>query len=202
MAVSRRAVFFDKDGTLITNVPHNVDPDRIHLAPSAREALRSLSARDYALFVVTNQSGVAHGLFAEQALVGVQRRVAELMSREGRSLQGFYYCPHSPDGTVRRYAFRCPCRKPAPGLLFAAADEHRIELEESWMIGDILDDVEAGNRAGCRTILIDNGGETEWLVSAWRRPIAIVRDLLAAATFIQQFDERSCHGAARLVSDV
>src|SRR5690349_10719996 len=140
-----QAVFLDKDGTLIEDVPFNVDPDLIRLSPHAGAALRLLQQAGHGLFVVSNQSGVARGLFAEEALLAVERRLRALLLDEGVRLDGFYYCPHHPDGSVRRYATRCMCRKPMPGMLRNAAREHGIALEESWMIGDILDDVEAGN---------------------------------------------------------
>jgi len=96
-------------------------------------------------------------------------------------LAGFYYCPHHPDGSVARYAVDCGCRKPQPGMLQKAARELDIDLEHSWMVGDILDDIEAGRRAGCRTILINNGSETEWVLSPERQPHFIVSNLEEAA---------------------
>jgi D-glycero-D-manno-heptose 1,7-bisphosphate phosphatase len=115
------------------------------------------------------------GLFPEAALQAVQARLRELLQARAIPLAGFYYCPHAA-------ARRCGCRKPAPGLLVRAAREHRLRLADSWMIGDILDDVEAGRRAGCRTILVDNGNETEWRLNERRRPELIVRDLRDAAS--------------------
>jgi len=178
------AVFLDKDGTLIENLPYNVNPELIRLAPRAGEALRLLQKHGYAFFVVSNQAGVAKGLFGEQALEPVKERLRALLAEEGVRLSGFYYCPHYPTGAVARYALRCDCRKPMPGMLQAAAEQHGIELARSWMIGDILDDVEAGKRAGCRTVLIDNGNETEWVPGLYRTPELTATDLLAAAQAI------------------
>jgi histidinol-phosphate phosphatase family protein len=93
------------------------------------------------------------------------------------ALDAFYYCPHLPEAG-------CDCRKPAPGMLERAAREHGVELAQSWMIGDILDDVEAGRRAGCRTILVDNGNETEWRAGESRSPHYVARDLPQAAEII------------------
>lgn len=174
------AIFLDKDGTLIDDVPYNVDPDQISLAPKAAAALRRLAPK-YRLFVVSNQSGVAHGFFTEDALHGVQRRLRQLLRDEGVELDGFYYCPHHPSGIDLRYRSRCACRKPRPGMLLQAANEHLLDLARCWMIGDILDDIEAGHRAGCRAVLVDNGGETEWQLSEVRRPDFVVADLDAAA---------------------
>jgi D-glycero-D-manno-heptose 1,7-bisphosphate phosphatase len=179
-----RAVFLDKDGTLIEDVPYNVNPDLIKLTQGAIAGLRLLQAYGYKLIVVSNQSGVARGYFLESELVGVENHLLTLFSEQGVTLNGFYYCPHHPDGTVSEYAISCGCRKPEPGLILRAAWEHQIDLQKSWFVGDILNDVEAGNRTGCRTILIDNGNETEWLLSPMRIPNYTVADLMTAAQVI------------------
>jgi len=180
----RRAVFLDKDGTLVEDVPYNVDPDRIRLTPRAGAALSMLHRAAFRLVVVTNQSGVARGMFAEEALRQVEHHLRRLLAREGVPLAGFYYCPHHPESRDRRFAVACSCRKPQPGLLRRAALELRIDLAGSWMIGDILDDVEAGRSAGCGTILLDNGGETEWRLSPERMPDMLAEDLYHAASTI------------------
>jgi D-glycero-D-manno-heptose 1,7-bisphosphate phosphatase len=182
--MSIRAVFLDKDGTLVDNMAWNVDPRRITLCSGAGAALRLLARLDYRFFVVSNQDGVAYGRFAETALEAVQHRLADLLFRERLALDGFYYCPHHPDGKVQGYALDCLCRKPMPGMLLRAAREHDIDLRGSWMIGDILHDVEAGKRAGCRTVLIDNGNETEWRLGHHRMPTRVVSDIYAAAQVI------------------
>lgn len=185
-----KAVFLDKDGTLIENVPYNVRPERMRLARGAGAALRRLHALGYSLIVVSNQPGMALGLFGLPALRGVERRLRALLAAESVPLAGFYFCPHHPEGRVRRYAGDCRCRKPAPGLLRSAAAIHEVSLRRSWMIGDILDDVEAGARAGCRTILLDVGNETEWRRGPHRRPGAVVSDLRAAAEHITRAERR------------
>jgi histidinol-phosphate phosphatase family protein len=182
--MDRRAVFLDKDGTLVEDVPYNVDPARIHLAAACAAGLRSLDAADYRLVVISNQSGVARGYFPEAALVAVGRRLHELLAGVGVPLAGFYYCPHHPDGQVSGYAGPCGCRKPQPGLLRRAAQDHRLDLARSWFVGDILDDVEAGRRAGCRTVLLDNGHETEWVLGPDRRPHHYAATIDGAARII------------------
>lgn len=192
------AVFIDKDGTLVENAPYNVDPMRMRLLPGAAEGMQALHRAGYRVIVVSNQSGVARGFFAEQALAPVVVRLRELLRASGARLAGFYYCPHHPEGNIPRYATSCDCRKPAPGLILRAAREQRIELRHSWMIGDILDDIEAGRRAGCRTVLIDNGGETEWLWSPLRTPHHWAHDLAQAAqiiTSVRRKGESSTDGA-------
>ncbi|HZZ91942.1 MAG TPA: HAD-IIIA family hydrolase [Usitatibacter sp.] len=183
-----KAVFLDKDGTLIENVPHNVDRTRIRLAPNAIDALLLLSGLDYELILVSNQPGVALGLFPPGALAAVEEHLDDLFLAHGFTLTDCYWCPHHPQGSVADYALTCTCRKPLPGLLHVAAREHDIDLPRSWLIGDILDDVEAGNRAGCRTILLDVGNETEWLRGPQRAPEYRAGDLLEAATYIMRND--------------
>lgn len=172
--MSEPAVFLDKDGTLVEDVPYNVDPERIVLAPGAREAVAAFVRNGVPVVVVSNQPGAALGYFAEGRLKDVERRLQALLDD---SLAGFYYCPHHPEAG-------CLCRKPSPGMLLRAARELELDLERSWMIGDILDDVEAGRRAGCRTLLVDNGNETEWQLAPVRWPDCVAADLAAAAAMI------------------
>jgi histidinol phosphatase-like enzyme len=114
----------------------------------------------------------------------VEGRLRELLADADVPLGGFYYCPHHPRGRVSDYAVSCTCRKPAPGLLTQAASKHGIALARSWFIGDILDDIAAGRRAGCKTVLLDNGNETEWQVSPERMPHFFAHDLAEAASQI------------------
>lgn len=179
-----QAVFLDKDGTLVEDVPYNVDPALIRLTPGAAEGLSALHRAGYRLVVVSNQSGVARGLFPAEALEPVKRRLIDLMAEFDVPLADFLYCPHHPEGRVREFAIACDCRKPAPGLLIRASEWQGIDLSRSWLIGDILDDIEAGQRAGCRTILLDNGHETEWVSGPFRRPHHKATDLAEAARLI------------------
>ncbi len=149
----RPAIFLDKDHTLIPDIPYNVDPTRITLTPGAGEALCRLQEAGYALVVVSNQSGVARGLFPFSALAGVEEKVRQLLAGYGVELDGFFVCPHHPEGNTPDYAIDCSCRKPLPGLLYRAARILELDLTQSWMVGDIWSDMAAGRGAGCRTIL-------------------------------------------------
>lgn len=169
----RKAVFIDKDGTLVENVPYNVDPARLVLTRGAADACRTLARQGYRLFVVSNQPGIALGKFTTADL----EAVFEELELQLPSIDGFYFCPHGPGD-------RCECRKPACGMLERAAREHGLDLSGSWMVGDILDDVEAGRRAGCRAVLVDSGNETEWRKAALRAPDHVVSNLLEAAHVI------------------
>ncbi len=186
---AQRAVFLDKDGTLIVDVPYNVSPELIQLTPGAGEGLALLQERGYRLVVVSNQPGVALGRFPESALEAVDDRLRELVAAHGTTLASFEYCPHHPEGSVAPYARTCDCRKPAPGMILAAAARHGLDLARSWLVGDILDDIEAGRRAGCRTILIDNGNETEWALSPERQFHHVAADLAGAARIIAAMDQ-------------
>ena len=177
-------VFLDKDGTLVRDVAYNADPRAIELMPGALSALAALRGAGYRLAVVTNQSGVARGFFDEAALAAVEERVRALLAEGGVELDAFLYCPHHPDGTVAEYARECDCRKPRPGLVRRAAGALDVDVAASWVVGDILNDVEAGSRAGCRTVLVDVGNETEWVRGPHRQPDVVVPDLAAAARAI------------------
>jgi len=172
-----KAIFIDKDGTLISNVPYNVNPDLISFEEYAFESLYLLQQKGYLLIIVSNQPGVAHGYFNEEDLKVVEEKIKYSLSENKIFLNGFYYCPHSEEDN-------CNCRKPKPGLFFRAAEDMEIDLSKSWMIGDILNDVEAGKRSNCKTILIDNGNETEWLTNAQRIPDFMANHLKAAAEII------------------
>ena len=183
-------VFLDKDGTLVEDIPYNVDPGLIRLSAGAAEGLRLLHASGFRLIVISNQSGVALGRFPESALAGVRARLEELLADVGVPLAGFYYCPHHPQGQLPCYTQACLCRKPQPGLITRAAWDHEIDLAGSWFVGDILDDVEAGHRAGCRTVLVDNGHETQWRRSPLRWPHHVAISLEDAALWITAADRR------------
>jgi HAD superfamily hydrolase (TIGR01662 family) len=166
--MSSAAIFLDKDGTLLEDVPYNVDPDAMKLAPGAREALAIFADVGALIFVISNQGGVARGRFEIGALDDVEARLHELVASCGATLSGVYWCPHDT------------------GMLLSAAREHDLALDRSWFIGDILDDVEAGRRAGCRTVLIDNGNETVWRRGPLREPHVVAADMHRAALTIRE----------------
>jgi len=185
-----RAVFLDKDGTLVENRPGSVMPTNVRFFPDVFAALRLLHRAGFILVIVTNQAGVARGHFTEAALQHVQSSMQNTLREANIPLHGFYYCPHHPEGIVPPYAIPCPCRKPRPGLLMQASREHNIDMAESWMVGDILDDVEAGRRAGCRTVLLNNGHETEWVFTETRWPDHTAGTMVHAAQVIARSGPR------------
>lgn len=179
-----KAVFFDKDGTLIHDVPYNADPDKVRIRKEAFPCLLQLQKQGYKLIVVTNQAGIAHGLITVSQVQALEQHLKRLFCQRGIRLDGFYHCPHHPEGRLAEFSMPCRCRKPMPGMLHRAAAEHHIDLTASWMVGDILHDIEAGRRAGCRTILLDVGSETEWVGGPYRTPHHTVLTLEEAARII------------------
>ena len=178
----RPAIFLDKDGTLVEDVPYNVDPARLVFTQGALPALALLAEAGFALVVVTNQPGLASGRFSRSDFARLERALLRrVLDEAGVAIAAVYACPHAP--AVGRVP-ACLCRKPAPGLLRRAALEQRLDLTRSWMVGDILDDIEAGRRAGCRTVLLDVGHETLWRMSPLRTPHHRCADLFETAQLI------------------
>jgi len=153
--MSNKAIFLDRDETLIEDPGYINNPEQVKLLDGVPEALIELKALGYKLVVATNQSAVARGIVTEKVLGEIHDRLRQLLSRKNAFLDGIYYCPHHPDGVVPKYRKESDCRKPNPGMLQQAAAEMDIDLGQSWCLGNSLRDVEAGRRAGCRTILID-----------------------------------------------
>ncbi len=154
MQSKHKAVFLDRDNTLIEDPGYINHPDQVKLMMGAAGALVQLKKMGYLLVVVSNQSGIARGIFTEETLGQIHHRLEKLLADEGVYLDGIYFCPFHPDGVIEKYRKESDCRKPAPGMLLQAAQEMNIDLSRSWMIGDSYRDIEAGRRAGCKTILI------------------------------------------------
>jgi len=152
-----KAVFLDRDGTLIVERGYITVPEGVELIPGAAAAVARLRKAGWKVFVVTNQGCVAKGLISEDELGLIHFRMISLLAEAGAELDGVYYCPHHPDGDQISYAVECDCRKPRPGLLERAAGEHDLQLVESVMIGDTLRDLEAARAAGARGVLVLTG---------------------------------------------
>jgi D-glycero-D-manno-heptose 1,7-bisphosphate phosphatase len=157
--MSEKAVFLDRDGTLIEDPGYLNNPDMVKVLPGAAEALVHLKRLGYKLVVVSNQSGVARGIIKEAALAQITDRMKQLFGNEGAYIDGVYYCVCHPDGVIEKYRKDTDDRKPKPGMLLQAARDLNIDLARSWAIGDSYRDVEAGRRAGCRTILLNSPPE-------------------------------------------
>jgi len=150
-----RAVFLDRDNTLIEDPGYINRPEQVKLLDGVAEALVELKSLGYKLVVVSNQSAVARGVVTEQVLREIHERLQQLLAEKAAQLDKIYYCPYHPDGVVAKYRKDSDWRKPQPGMLLAAAEEMDIDLAQSWMIGNRESDIEAGLGAGCKTILVD-----------------------------------------------
>jgi len=152
----KRAVFLDRDNTLIDNSGYLSDPNGVRLLPGAAEAVASLRSHGYHVVVATNQSGVARGLFSEEQLATVHQRMQELLLAKGTGVDAVYYCPflETDEAVVPAYKKDSELRKPRPGMLLLAAREMNLDLSACWMVGDAERDISAGRAAGCRTIRV------------------------------------------------
>jgi D-glycero-D-manno-heptose 1,7-bisphosphate phosphatase len=149
-----KAIFLDRDDTLIEDPGFISHPDQVKLLDDVAEALVELRRMGYKLIVVSNQSGVARGIVTEEALDEIHERLMQLLAEQGAHLDKIYYCPYHPEGVIPKYRKESDRRKPSPGMLLNAAKELDIDLSQSWIIGDRNRDIQAGRQAGCNTILV------------------------------------------------
>ena len=152
--MTNKAVFWDRDGTLVKHHDYLTNVDDVALVNGAASAIKYLADRKFKAVVVTNQSAVARGMITEKDLAEINRRFISLLTRQGAVVDKLYYCPFHPDAPVEEYRKDSDLRKPAPGMLLKAADELNLDLAKCWMVGDDDRDILAGQAAGCRTILI------------------------------------------------
>jgi D-glycero-D-manno-heptose 1,7-bisphosphate phosphatase len=157
MGQHKAAVFLDRDGTINVEAGYIRELDKLQLMPGAAGAIRKLNDQGVLVFVATNQSGPARGYYPESHVLDLNRRLTDLLAAEGAHVDGVFYCPHLPDGTVPEFTLACDCRKPEPGMLLEAARAHDLDLGACYMVGDKSTDVEVGERVGCRTVLLRSG---------------------------------------------
>ena len=154
----KKAIFLDRDGVLVEDVHLLARFEHIRVLDGVATSLSTLRSLGYLLIVVSNQPIVARGIIEESDVIAIQREVERLISlKNGPRIDAFYYCPHHPEATRPQYRADCECRKPRPGMIQQASDEHCIDLARSIMIGDRITDIIAGQRAGCRSILLQTG---------------------------------------------
>jgi histidinol-phosphate phosphatase family protein len=201
-APRRPAVFLDRDGTLVRDLRHGAEPALMRLLPGVVPALRALDRAGYALVVVTNQSGVARGLFSADESLAMGRRLAALVAAAGLRLAGYHLAPEAPESMPSRddhtgianpptgSSIKTPAfRKPSPRMLLEAAAALDLDLSRSWMVGDALSDLQAGLAAGARAILLDTGAlaypDEAALPAILRDPqVHIARNLAHAAALM------------------
>jgi D-glycero-D-manno-heptose 1,7-bisphosphate phosphatase len=146
--IGEPAAFLDRDGVINIDSGHVHRISDFHFIPEAISACRNLYNAGYKLIIVTNQAGIAHGYYDEQAFNELSTWVNERFIEAGAPLAGIYYCPHHPSGSVARFTRVCSCRKPAPGMITQAIREHQIDVSSSFLVGDKESDLEAAKRAG------------------------------------------------------
>lgn len=168
------AAFLDRDGVINEEVNYLHEPEKAVLIPGVAEALNLIHQHGYLAVIVTNQSGIARGMYGEPEMHAVHRKLQELLAAEGASWDAVYFCPHPP-------AAECDCRKPKPGMLLKAAREWQIDPAISFMVGDRTGDITAGRQAGCKAAyLVRSGYGTETLAAGTPEGAIVVDDLLAA----------------------
>jgi D-glycero-D-manno-heptose 1,7-bisphosphate phosphatase len=188
---SPHAIFIDRDGTLNEDIGYVSSPDRLVLYPWAAEAVRLINESGVKAFVITNQSGIARGMYTEDDLDRIHSRMIEELARDGARIDGVYYCPHHPEVGDARYRVICDCRKPRTGMVEAASREHNIVLSLSFIIGDKASDIELAANAGAFGVLVMTGYGRETLAHPDRfpcKPAIIAENLLDAVKQILDSD--------------
>ena len=178
-----RAIFIDRDGTLNEDIGYVSTPDELSLYPWAAEAVRLVNKSGFKAIVITNQSGIARGMYNAETLGAIHARMIEELAREGAHIDAVYYCPHHPEVGDAHYGIECDCRKPRTGMLDAAAREHNIDLTRSFVIGDKSSDIILAENAGARSALVLTGYGRETLTHPERwpsRPSLVAENLLQA----------------------
>ena len=145
-----KAVFLDRDGVINRDDGYVYQIDQFHFMPGVFDALRHFRNHGFRLIVVTNQSGIGRGYYREEDFRILTRWMEKELVMAGTPLDGLYYCPHAPEEA-------CDCRKPAPGMIEAAARDHHLDLSRSWLIGDKLSDIQAADAAGIRNTILIRG---------------------------------------------
>ena len=186
--MKRPAVFLDRDGTINEEMGYINHPSRFVLLPRSAEAIRLLNQEGFLVIVVSNQSGAARGYFPETLIHEINDQMRSLLKRDGARVDAIYFCPHHPSASVPAYRVVCRCRKPSTGLIQLACDQHDIDMDGSFVIGDRLTDMEMARNAGLRGILVGTGygmGEIQHLLPHTSvAPEHIAADLLEGVKWI------------------
>jgi D-glycero-D-manno-heptose 1,7-bisphosphate phosphatase len=182
----RPAVFLDRDGTLVEEAGYLDRLERLVFFPYSVDAVRLLNRAGLAVVIITNQAGIARGIFKESFVAEAHRHITERLAAGGARVEAFYYCPHHPEAVIAEYKKSCDCRKPQPGLLKRAALDLDLALDRSFVVGDRWHDLEAGQRVGARGVLVRTGyGKTEEAApSSAVKPLAVVDNVMEAVSWI------------------
>jgi D-glycero-D-manno-heptose 1,7-bisphosphate phosphatase len=176
-SIGNRAVFLDRDGTIMEDANYVGKVEQVALIPNATQALKRLQDAGYRLFIITNQSGVGRGYFTREAVESIHAHLDEQFAKAGVRLDRYYVCPHHPEDN-------CDCRKPKPKFLLDAAREYKLDLPRCFMIGDRTSDIQVGANAGVVSILVLTGVGQETLAKQAAKPDHVVNDVADAAAWI------------------
>ena len=189
-------IFLDRDGTINEEVEFLSTPDQLRLIPGSAEAIRDANAAGFNVFIITNQSGIARGLLSEQQLSDIHSHLLEILRTHQATIDAVFYCPHHPEMGAAPYRRECDCRKPRTGMLVRAAAEFNVDLTQSFVIGDRMFDIQAGNNAGCTSILVLSGYGKEELDLCRKNNVPIghvANNLYAAMQFIKSIATQQQH---------
>ena len=178
------AVFLDRDGTINVEKDYLYKIEDFEFIPGVPEAIKSLKDAGFLVIVVSNQSGVGRGYFDEHAVELFNQHIQDQLAVYGTSIDAFYYCPHHPEEGLGTYRKSCDCRKGSPGMLLQAASDHAVDLGRSFMIGDKIADIEAGERAGCQSILVLTGYGEKTSLQAAAKAVPRCLSLVSAVQLI------------------
>ena len=186
--MAQKAVFFDRDDTLISDSGYMKRPEQVNLLPGVPDTLVQLKKMGYLLVVVTNQSGIARGFLTEDELDNIHQELKRQLAAEGAVIDGIYHCPYHPDGEVKDFSVESNLRKPNAGMFFQAEEDLDIDLAKSWMVGDSYRDIQAGKTAGCHTILVDVPGKIREKKKSDAEPDRKAVNLREAVNIIRMYE--------------
>jgi len=189
--MANKAIFLDRDNTLIEDPGYINDPAQVKLLPNVSHSLIQLKKMGYKLVIVTNQSAVARGIISEQTLESIHQKLRELLACDGAYVDKIYYCPYHPDATVPEYRQQSSLRKPDSGMLLKAAEEMDLGLQHCWMVGNSYSDIAAGSKAGCRTILINSHKAPPLKQPGDINPDKKAVNITEAANIIKMYDRQN-----------
>ena len=184
MAEKSKAVFLDRDGTIIEDSGYVSTPEQVHFIPGSIAAIKKLNAAGFKVIVITNQSGVARGFFGEDMLQTIDKTVHRQILNGGAHLDAIYYCPHHAEYGAYPYKQACSCRKPGTGMIDKAAKDLDLDLARSFLIGDHSCDIAAGKKAGLKTVFVTTGHGAKEQANLTEQPDQIAADLAAAVDWI------------------
>ena len=177
MTDKSKAIFLDRDGVINKEVGYLSSPDKFDFIEGTIEALKTLNQKGFLLIIITNQAGIARGYYSLENLSNIHKKMNDILQQNEIILDGIYYCPHHPD-----YTGSCDCRKPKPGMILKAKDKFNIDMKNSFMVGDTLNDIKTGLNANCKTVLVLTGyGAEEQKKIGNIKPDFIFKNLLEFA---------------------